>query len=199
PSSPNGGRSICSSTSSRRFIGWSVSGTPARGPRCFAVRVPRPRRSSSPTRRLAACAPSRAGSSEASRVTTGSTSRSRRPPVCTVALRPARSPSACREAPPLSAVRAAGFAGAPQVRSVHPRVVEALRRLDALLRARDVLLLELLEVRDAGHHVVALRRMADLRLLEPPLRLLLVAHQLLHRVPHRVGRRVGGEERDEDE
>src|SRR2546427_4385120 len=41
--------------------------------------------------------------------------------------------------------------------------------------------------------------MADLRLLEPPLRLFLVAHQLFHRVPHRVRRRVGGEERDEDE
>src|SRR2546425_9057593 len=56
-----------------------------------------------------------------------------------------------------------------------------------------------LEVRDAGHHVVALRRMADLRLLEPPLRLFLVAHQIFHRVPHRVRRRVGGEERDDDE
>src|SRR2546425_7521189 len=55
-----------------------------------------------------------------------------------------------------------------------------------------------LEVRDAGHHVVALRRMADLRLLEPPLRLFLVAHQLFHRVPHRVRRRVGGEERSEE-
>src|SRR5207249_6265661 len=49
------------------------------------------------------------------------------------------------------------------------------------------------------HDVVALGRVADLHLLETPLGLLLVAHELLHRVPHRVRRRVGGEERDEDE
>src|SRR5438445_10200451 len=79
------------------------------------------------------------------------------------------------------------------------RAVEAVRRLAPLVRARDVRLLEVLEVRDAGHHVVALGRVTDLRLLEPPLRLLLVTHQLLHRVPHGVGRGVRGEERDEDE
>src|SRR3989442_9430448 len=82
---------------------------------------------------------------------------------------------------------------------VHPLVVEAVRALDALFGAGDVLLLQLLEVRHAGHDVVALGGMAGLRLLEPPLRLLLVTHQLLHRVPGRVGTGVRGEERDEDE
>jgi hypothetical protein len=58
------------------------------------------------TRRLAGCASSPAGSSEASRVNTESRSRSPRPPVCTTAPRPARSPSVCRReagAPPSEA------------------------------------------------------------------------------------------------
>src|SRR5204862_910241 len=58
---------------------------------------------------------------------------------------------------------------------------------------------DLLEVGDTRHHVMALGRVTDLRLLEAPLRLFLVAHQLLHRVPDRVRGRVGRVERDEDE
>src|SRR5437764_7599208 len=79
------------------------------------------------------------------------------------------------------------------------RLAEAVRALQARVGPRDVPLLELLEVGDPRHDVVALGRVADLHLLETPLGLLLVAHELLHRVPHRVRRRVGGEERDEDE
>src|SRR5258708_35771713 len=95
----------------------------------------------------------------------------------------------------------AGFAGAILVPndSVRPRLVEAVRALDALLGAGDVLLLQLLEVGHARHDVVALRGMAGLRLLQPPLRLFLVLGQLLDRVPRRVHAGVGGEERDEDE
>src|SRR5207244_7894554 len=88
--------------------------------------------------------------------------------------------------------RSGGSGGAPpDGESVHPTVVEAGRRLDPLLGARDVLLLELLEMGDPSHHVVALGRMPDLRLLEESLRLLLVALKILHRVPHRVPR-LGG-------
>src|SRR3990170_2471901 len=91
-----------------------------------------------------------------------------------------------------------GAISGPPTPLVRAAVVVAGRRLDALLGARDVALLELLELRDARHHVVALGRVADLRLLEPPLRLLLVAHQLLHRVPHRERARVRREDGDED-
>src|SRR5438477_6536605 len=87
----------------------------------------------------------------------------------------------------------------PHVKLVHPLVVEAGRALDARVAAGDVLLLQLLEVAHAGHHVVALGRVAVLGLLQTPLSLLLVLHELLHRVPHGVHAGVGGEERDEDE
>src|SRR3989442_12690734 len=82
---------------------------------------------------------------------------------------------------------------------MRPRLVEAVRALDALLGAGDVLLLQLLEVGHARHDVMALRGVAGLRLLQPPLRLLLVLGQLLQRVPRGVHPGVGGEERDEDE
>src|SRR5437867_11513843 len=82
---------------------------------------------------------------------------------------------------------------------VHALVVEPVAALDALLGAGDVLLFQLLEVGHARHDVMALRGMAGLRLLQPPLRLLLVLGQLLQRVPRRIHARVGGEERDEDE
>ena len=49
---------------------------------------------------------------------------------------------------------------------MHPVVVETGRGLDPVLGARDVLLLELLEVGDARHHVMALGRVADLCLLQ---------------------------------
>src|SRR6267378_6528898 len=75
--------------------------------------------------------------------------------------------------------------------SVRPRLVEAVRALDALLGAGDVLLLQLLEVGHARHDVVALRGMAGLRLLQPPLRLLLILGQLLQRIPRRVHPGVG--------
>src|SRR6266850_5225824 len=82
---------------------------------------------------------------------------------------------------------------------MRPRLVEPVAALDALLGAGDVLLLQLLEVGHARHDVMALRGVAGLRLLQPPLRLLLVLGELLHRVPRRVHAGVSGEERDEDE
>src|SRR5256886_12595062 len=87
----------------------------------------------------------------------------------------------------------------PPRSSMHALLVEAGTPLDALLGAGDVLLLQLLEVGHARHDVVTLRGMAGLRLLQPPLRLLLILGQLLERVPRGVHAGVGGEERDEDE
>ena len=49
--------------------------------------------------------------------------------------------------------------------------LEPGRALDPLLGAGDVLLLQLLEVRHARHHVVALRRVPGLELLDPGLEL----------------------------
>src|SRR5439155_15973228 len=113
-------------------------------------------------------------------------------------LRRSRRPSSWREFPRHRG-RSGGARGPLGVRSMEPAVVVAGRGLDSLLGARDVLLLQLLEVGDTRHHVMALGRVTDLRLLEAPLRLFLVAHQLLHRVPDRVRGRVGRVERDEDE
>src|SRR5205085_2345937 len=79
-----------------------------------------------------------------------------------------------------------GASAWPPSQSMHPLVVVPRRALDAGVAAGDVLLLQLLEVAHAGHHVVALGRMAVLGLLQAPLGLLLVAHELLHRVPHGV-------------
>jgi len=76
---------------------------------------------------------------------------------------------------------------------------EAVRRLDPGGGPGDVLALELLEVADARHDVVALGRMPGLRPLERPLGLFLVLDQVLHGVPHRVHAGVGRVERDEDE
>src|SRR5712692_9809316 len=78
-------------------------------------------------------------------------------------------------------------------------VAEAVRGLDASRGPGNVLALELLEVADTRHDVVALGGMAGLRPLERPLRLLLVLHQLFHGVPHRVHAGVGRVEGDEDE
>src|SRR5262249_13647956 len=61
-----------------------------------------------------------------------------------------------------------------RMRSVGPVVVEPVRALDAVLGAGNIPLLELLEVGDASHDVMAFRRMAGLQFLERPLRLLLV-------------------------
>src|SRR5881628_576924 len=74
---------------------------------------------------------------------------------------------------------------------------EAVRRLDPGRGPGDVLALELLEVADARHDVVALGRMPGLRPLERPLGLLLVLDQVLHGVPHRVHAGVSRVERDE--
>src|SRR5438876_4434773 len=92
-----------------------------------------------------------------------------------------------------------GAVEAPSEILMHALVVEAVTTFDALLGAGDVLLLQLLEVGHARHDVVTLRGMAGLRLLQPPLRLLLILGQLLERVPRGVHAGVGGEERDEDE
>src|SRR5262245_29026724 len=86
-----------------------------------------------------------------------------------------------------------------ELNSVHSLVVEAVAALEAFLGAGDVLLLQLLEMGHARHDVMALGGMAGLRLLQPPLRLLLVAGQILHCVPRRIHAGVGGVERDEDE
>src|SRR5262249_2141673 len=87
----------------------------------------------------------------------------------------------------------------PKRSSMHALVVEAGAALDPLLGAGIFLFLQLLEVGPARHDVMALRGVSGLRLFQPPLRLLLVARQLVHRVPRRVHARVRGKERDEDE
>src|SRR6185503_3331162 len=83
--------------------------------------------------------------------------------------------------------------------SVPLGLAKAVGALQALLGAWDEPALQLLEVRDPGHDVMALGGMPGLQALERPLGLLLVLHELLHEVPHRVHRGVGSEEGDEDE
>src|SRR5439155_20262352 len=83
--------------------------------------------------------------------------------------------------------------------SVSSVVVEPVGALDPILAAGNVELLQFLEVGHASHHVVAFGRMAGLQLLERPLGLLLVLHQVFHGIPHGVHPRVGRVERDEDE
>src|SRR5881397_1370468 len=53
-----------------------------------------------------------------------------------------------------------------RTRSVSPVVVEPVRALDSVLAPGNIELLQLLEVGDASHDVVAFRRMPGLQLLE---------------------------------